>query len=153
MIINSLVIVADRGSLKAYKVEEMPVRSPRLRLIQSFAVLEVHGRYQDKLTDQAGRFPAADGSGRHMNGIGERGAIDLEHERRACKELAARITELIHQEKPEGWMIAAPAQSCPVITAHLPDDVRERLVESVHADLVKTEPTKLPTHFANLRHA
>jgi hypothetical protein len=154
MIINSLLIVADRGSLKAYKVEEMPTRAPRLRLIQAFDTLDVHGRYQDKVTDQAGGFPSGGGGdGRHANGIAERGAIDLENQRRACKHLAERISELVEQEKPEGWMIAAPAQSCPVISEYLTPAVRERLVESVHADLVKIEPAKLHSYFRNLQGA
>ena len=54
---TSLIIVTDRGSLKAYKVGETPTRGASLTLTQAFDTTEAHGRYQDKLTDQAGRFP------------------------------------------------------------------------------------------------
>ncbi len=54
---TSLIIVADRGSLKAYKVNETPNRGASLQLVQAFDITDAHGRYDDKLTDQAGRFP------------------------------------------------------------------------------------------------
>ena len=74
---TSLIIVTDRGSLKAYKVSETPTRGPHLQLVQAFDTTEAHGRYQDKLTDQAGAFPngAAPGQG---NSIAERTGIDNE---------------------------------------------------------------------------
>ncbi len=61
---TSLIIVTDRGSLKAYKVSETPTRGPHLQLVQAFDTTDAHGRYQDKLTDQAGAFPAARRPGR-----------------------------------------------------------------------------------------
>jgi len=54
---TSLIIVTDRGRLKAYKVDDAPNRGPSLQLVQSIEVTDAHGRYQDKLTDQAGGFP------------------------------------------------------------------------------------------------
>ena len=57
---TSLIIVADRGSLKAYKVNETPTRGAGLRLVQAFDVTDAHGRFQDKLTDVAGRFGVGD---------------------------------------------------------------------------------------------
>jgi len=40
---TSLIIVADRGSLKAYRVDETPTRGPSLRLIQAFDLTDAHG--------------------------------------------------------------------------------------------------------------
>lgn len=53
---TSLVIVVDRGSLKAYRVEETPTRGASLQLVQAFEITDAHGRYDDKLTDQADAF-------------------------------------------------------------------------------------------------
>jgi hypothetical protein len=55
---SSLIVVADRGSLKAYRVAETPTRGPSLQLVQAFDLTEAHGKLLDKVTDQAGRFPA-----------------------------------------------------------------------------------------------
>ena len=74
---TSLIIVTDRGSLKAYRVRETPDRGAGLQLVQSFETTDAHGRFQDKLTDQAGSFPVStgdnmSGGGRHQNAIAER---------------------------------------------------------------------------------
>ena len=68
MIPASLVIVADRGSLKAYQVNETPTRGPSLKLIQAFDITDAHGRLVDKVTDLAGRFRVTEGAGAHRGG-------------------------------------------------------------------------------------
>src|SRR5213079_1492162 len=60
---SSLVIVTDRGSLKAYRVTETPTRGPSLQLVQAFNITDAHGRLVDKLSDLAGGFPVTNGAG------------------------------------------------------------------------------------------
>jgi hypothetical protein len=149
---TSLVIVADRGSLKAYRVNETPTRGPSLNLVQAFDITEAHGRLLDKVTDMAGRFPVGDaGSGRHMNAIAERTQLETESHRRIYKELADQITKLVKSDGIEGWSFAAPAEFHSAIVDLLPNEVRNRIVEHVKSDLVKTEPSRLTTHFRSLR--
>jgi hypothetical protein len=62
---SSLVIVTDRGSLKAYRVNETPTRGPSLQLVQAFNMTDAHGRFIDKVSDLAGRFPVTEGAGAH----------------------------------------------------------------------------------------
>ena len=47
MIPTSLIIVADRGSIKAYKVAETPARGASLHLIQALELPAAHGRYDE----------------------------------------------------------------------------------------------------------
>ena len=63
---TSLIIVADRGSVKAYQVNETPTRGPSLKLVQAFDVTDAHGKLIDKVTDLAGRYAASDGAGMHQ---------------------------------------------------------------------------------------
>ena len=49
----SLLIVTDRGGLKAYRVNETPTRGPSLQLVQAFNITDAHGRLVDKLSDFA----------------------------------------------------------------------------------------------------
>ena len=42
MTASSLIIVADRGGLKAYRVEETPTRGPKLKLVQAFDIPNVN---------------------------------------------------------------------------------------------------------------
>lgn len=152
---TSLIIVTDRGSLKAYKINETPTRGPSLRLVQAFETTDAHGRYQDKLTDQAGRFPVGDGGapgvGRHQNAIAERQGMETENDRRIFKQLADSITETVTREGQEGWSFAAPASIHSAIVDLLPAEVRDRIVEHVKSDLVNIEVANLPQHFRSLQ--
>ncbi|MBA3387700.1 MAG: host attachment protein [Chthoniobacterales bacterium] len=153
---TSLIIVTDRGSLKAYKVNETPNRGAGLQLVQAFETTDAHGRYQDKLTDQAGRFPAGDGggatgSGRHMNGMAERQGLETENDRRIFRQLADNITEVVKREGGDGWSFAAPASIHSAVVDLLPPQVRDRIVEHVKSDLVNIELANLPQHFRSLQ--
>ena len=149
---SSLIIVTDRGSLKAYRVDDTPTRGPSLKLVQAFNVTDAHGRLVDKVTDLAGRFPVSDGAGgRHANSIAERTQLETETDRRIHKQLADQIAKIVESDGVEGWSFAAPASIHAAIVDLLPRKVRDRIVEHVKSDLVKTEPSKLPAHFRSLQ--
>jgi Protein required for attachment to host cells len=147
---TSLIIVTDRGSLKAYKVTKTPNRGPHLELVQAFDTTDAHGRYQDKLTDQAGASPSGAAPGQ-MNSIAERTGIDTENDRRICKQLADSIVEVVEREGKNGWSFAAPASIHSAVVELLPPSIRDKIVEYVKSDLVKIEPAKLPSHFRSLK--
>jgi len=149
---SSLIIVTDRGSLKAYRVNETPTRGPSLQLVQAFNITDAHGKLVDKVSDLAGRFPVSDGAGgRHANSIAERTQLETETDRRIHKQLADQIVKIVTSDGVEGWSFAAPAEIHSAIVDLLPRKVRDRIVEHVKSDLVKTEPSKLPAHFRSLQ--
>ncbi|MDQ3546594.1 MAG: host attachment protein [Verrucomicrobiota bacterium] len=148
---TSLIVVADRGGIKAYKVNQTPTRGASLQLVQAFDITDAHGRYDAKLTDQAGRFPVSDGNGRHANAIAERTALETENDRRICKQLAEHITEMVKREAADGWSFAAPASIHATVTDLLPVSIQTRVVEHVKSDLVKIEPAKLSSNFRSLQ--
>ena len=149
---SSLIIVTDRGSLKAYRVDETPTRGPSLKLVQAFNITDAHGKLVDKVTDLAGRFPVSDGAGgRHANSIAERTQLETETDRRIHKQLADQIAKIVTSDGVEGWSFAAPAEIHSAIVDLLPRKVRDRIVEHVKSDLVKIEPSKLPSHFRSLQ--
>src|SRR5438132_11028732 len=104
---TSLIIVADRGSLKAYRVNETPTRGPSLKLIQAFNVTDAHGKLVDKVTDLAGRYAPNEGSGMHQASIAEN-KLETETERRINKQLADQITKIAKSNEMEGLTFAAP---------------------------------------------
>ena len=149
---SSLIIVTDRGSLKAYRVNETPTRGPSLQLVQAFNITDAHGKLVDKVSDLAGRFPVSDGAGgRHANSIAERTQLETETDRRIHKELADQIVKIVKSDGVEGWSFAAPASIHAAIVDLLPATVRDRIVEHVKSDLVKVEPAKLISRFRSLR--
>jgi hypothetical protein len=153
MTASSLIIVTDRGSLKAYRVKETPTRGPSLQLVQAFNITDAHGRLVDKVSDLAGRFPVTDGAGAHRGAtsIAERTQLEAETDRRIQKELADQITKIVSLNGKEGWSFAAPAEIHGAIVDLLPPAVRDRIVEHVKSDLVKVEPAKLISRFRSLQ--
>jgi Protein required for attachment to host cells len=153
MTASSLIIVTDRGSLKAYQVTETPTRGPSLQLVQAFNITDAHGRLVDKLSDLAGRFPVTAGAGPYHGGasIGERTQLVAETDRRIQKELADQITKIVSRNGKEGWSFAAPGEIHSAIVDLLPLAVRNRIVEHVKSDLVKVEPAKLISRFRSLQ--
>src|SRR6266536_4981667 len=104
---SSLIVVTDRGSLKAYRVDETPTRGPSLKLVQAFNITDAHGRLVDKVTDLAGRFPVSDGAGgRSANSIAERTQLETETDRRIHKQLAEQLVQIVQSDRVEGWSFA-----------------------------------------------
>ena len=152
MIPASLLITADRGSLKAYQVNETPTRGPSLKLIQAFDITDAHGKLVDKVSDLAGRFAVTDSAGSHRGAASiAESKLETETDRRINKELADQIAKIINQSGKEGWAFAASPEIHSAIVDLLPDRVRNRIVEHVKSDLVKVEPAKLHNHFRSLR--
>ena len=153
MIPSSLVIVTDRGSLKAYRVNETPTRGPSLQLVQAFNMTDAHGRFLDKVSDLAGRFPVTEGAGAHRGpaSTAERTQLATETDRRIQKELADQIAKIVSQNGKDGWSFAAPAEIHAAIIGLLPGDVQQRIVEHVKSDLVKMESAKLVSRFRSLQ--
>lgn len=150
---TSLVIVADRGSFKAYRVDETPTRGPSLHLVQAFDLTDAHGKLTDKVTDVAGRFAVSNGAGTHPGqaSIAEKTQLIAETDRRIQRRLADEIVKLVADKKKEGWSFAAPSEIHGAIVDLLPAPVRDRIVEHVKSDLVKTEPAKLIPRFRSLQ--
>ena len=147
------MIVTDRGSLKAYRVNETPTRGPSLQLVQALNITDAHGRLIDKVSDLAGRFPIAEGAGAHRGpaATAERTQLVTEMDRRIQKDLADQIAKIVSENGKEGWSFAAPAEIHSAIVDLLPPAVRQRIVEHVKSDLVKVEPARLISYFRSLQ--
>jgi hypothetical protein len=135
MTASSLVVVADRGSLRAYRVQETPTRGPHLELIQAFEITDV----MDAV------------STRHATPMTDWPQLEAEMDRRACKELATEIAKVVERNQVEGWSFAAPQSIYSKIVDLLPPEIRERIVEHVESDLVKVPAAALPSHFRSLQ--
>jgi hypothetical protein len=135
MTATSVIIVADRGSLRAYRVEETRTRGPHLRLVQAFETTDVMSapsmRHRTPLTD----WPQ----------------LETEMDRRACKELAREIAKIVGRNPGEGWSFAAPESIHARIVEQLPPEIRERIVEHLESDLVKLPAPALLSHFRSLQ--
>ena len=135
MTASSLIIVADRGSVRAYRVQETPTRGPHLELVQAFEVTDVMNAPSTQHTTPMTDWPQ----------------LEAEMNRRICKELAAEITKIVERNPGEDWSFAAPESIYAKIVERLPSEIQERIVEHLESDLVKVPAAALPSHFRSLQ--
>jgi hypothetical protein len=143
---NVIVVAADLGHFRAYRVSWTPRGSAKISLIESFDSLEGHGKLGDKLSDQAGRFSRNDGLS-ISKGYGEPHNIELEMEKRMIKLIARDIEAIIAKEPCEAWYFAAPAEINGRIVEHIGRDVKSRLDKNVTANLTRTKKSDIMGYF------
>ena len=131
----SLIVIADRGGLKAYRVDETPTRGASLQLVQAFDVPNVNDMSRTHHTTAVTDWPQ----------------LETEESHRICKQLAEEIAKLVRLRAAEGWSFAAPESIYWEIVELLPAEIRERIVEHVQSDLIKTPVAKLAEHFRSLQ--
>lgn len=133
-----LLILADLGHLKAYRLlYNAPGLKPKMELIGTFSTIEASGRLRDKLTDNPDlkRGDLA-GMQQGITSDGERHNIDLEFQRRAVKDLARQIGEIIRKEPGlDGCFFAAAKEPHNQIVEHLSAQARQQIIADWHEDL------------------
>jgi hypothetical protein len=161
-VVGSLIIVADLGELKAYKVEEEVVISPkdtaqvshkrnrgtliealRPELVTALDFVEAHRKISEEVTDKEGNYKGPFGSA-----SGEPHNLKEEIERRLIREIAETIMQIVRKEDPKVWHLAFPAEHKKALMDHIDPDVSTRLGMLLDEDLVKLKPEKLIERFA-----
>lgn len=145
---NTLVVVADLGCLKAYRLDQTPVQhTPRLELLGEFNNGDATAKLTDVTTDSSGRFPR--GGARAGQGMsdGERHNLELEQRRRLVRQLAGKLTHWLEQPDVEDCYLAASREIHKPLLDELNPANRSRIVRSVHADLTKLDKAQLLSHF------
>ena len=144
MVKSQFIIVADRGSVKAYRVEETANRGRVARLVNSAAFPEAHERLQDKVTDKSGASPVRAG---HSNSVAEKKNLEAETTARLVRQLSQHIVKVVLEHQPVRWSFAAPAEINAAVLGQAPNEVLQRLTHNVKRNLVKLEPRELLSHF------
>jgi len=142
-----MVVTADLGHFKAYKINEDPLGRPIIDLIESYDSIEGHGKLGDKLSDVAGRFRGGAGKDESAKGFGEFHHLESDIREKAEKDIAASINEIIGKECPDSWYLAAPERINNEIVKHLKPKIKARMVKNISADLTKTPEAELLVHF------
>jgi hypothetical protein len=147
---NTLLVVADLGGFKAFKLESnnhFP-QSPRLDLLEEFRNPEAHGRIVDRVSDLSGRFPRGTGAGRAgAMSDGERHNIDLESRKRFIRQLAQRLNTLARAQDIDRCFLAASKEINNPLLEELDPQVRAKITKNVPADLTKSGRTEILSHF------
>lgn len=144
---NTLVVVADLGCLKAYRLDQTPVQhTPRLELLEEFNNNGATAKLTDVTTDSSGRFPRGGPRAEQGMSDGERHNIELEQRRRLVRQLAGKLNQLLQQFDVDCYLAASREIHKPLLDELNPAN-RSRIVRSVHADLTKVDKSQLLSHF------
>ena len=154
---GTVIIVADLGRLKAYRIvvtegtdphETMqvshvnPVRTEKravhLELINEREYVDAHHRVSEEMSDKPGRFDVSTGEAHHML---------LEKDRRGLETIAGDINALISREAPETWYLAFPKETNGQLTGMLDTQVVKSLAGNLAKDLAQTPKEELLSHF------
>jgi Protein required for attachment to host cells len=146
---NTLLVVADLGGFKAFKVENHDLhRTPRLELLDEFNNNQAHGRLGDRVSDLAGRFPRGTGlKARGAMSDGERHNIELEARKRLVRQLAERLNHLARDREIEQCYLAASREINHQLVEALEPEVRAKIAKNVPADFTKVERAELLSRF------
>lgn len=154
---GNIIIVADLGQLKAYRVtavtgidrqETMQVshanrkgtekRTLNLELLSDIDYIAAHTRASEELSDKSGQFGASSGEPHNLK---------LEQARRGLKQIAEDIGTLLAKESPKAWHLAFPKETNRQLRELLENGVKASLGTNVASDLTKVRKEKLLSHF------
>ena len=143
-----LIVVADMGHFKAYKLTHEIQESPHLELVSSIDNLGAHGKMSEKVTDGAGRFSESGAKGGAARGYGEPHSIETEGRKRGIELLAGEIGKLVKSEGVAIWHLAASKSINSQLVECLDEDAKAKLRKNLTSDLTNTPASELLAHFA-----
>lgn len=154
---NTIIIVADLGQLKAYRVVtkigidrqgSMQVSNPsvsgsekksiNLELILDIDYISAHKHISDEMSDKTGRLDISTGEQHNML---------LEKDRRGLKQINNDIKTIVDKEAPSSWCLAFPKETNKQLTEMLDANIKKKLVKNLTSDLTKINKGKLLSYF------
>lgn len=139
---KALIIVADLGRMKAYRITQddlQPGSAPSFEDLADIDLVNQHSRVSDRFTYQAGRS--------RTNTMGERLNEEGQAEEQQLEVMAATISD-VAAEAGEGMIYFAAPQIVlrPLVDA-LAEPVRERITRELPLNLVKASKLDLVKRF------
>jgi hypothetical protein len=145
---SKLLIVADLGLLKAYKLDFTPNHTPRLEQLEEVVLEEAHGRVLDKVTDVAGRN-SSPAQKNWRAPVADDHNLKLEFKRRLIHQISDHIRRLIEHSGYEICWLAAQKEINQSILEDLPPAVCKQIKKNLSRDLTKVGQKELLDQFLN----
>ena len=145
---SHIIITANMGSLRAYRISETSVvhRRPG-ELIRKIEYEAAHKKLSDKVSDRQGRFPGSGEAGTPSRGAGEHHHLFEEMKKKAIKQLAHDIDGIIKHSLAEKIHVALPKIISSDVVAGLSKSSKGRITKTVNADIVKEPVADLRARF------
>ena len=148
---KKLIIAANLGNLRVLRhlpAGEDPIEQEHLAEEPGESGREKVKTLQDTVTDQFGRFSRGTAHGLETGmSYGEEHNLKSELERIALKKIVARIECALCAEGNPPWVLAAPKTILPRMQRALSADARDKLLNSIGADLTRTPLAELEKRF------
>lgn len=125
-------------------------RPPQIHWVRELAFVRPHQHLTEQLSDMAGAFaPTATSGGKphHLESSPSETHWRLEADRRLLAELSDHITRVLEEEKPERWILSAPADLHTQLVESLPEMCRNHLQRVIAKNLADVTPSVLLEHF------
>ncbi|OQX74642.1 MAG: hypothetical protein B6D59_01610 [Campylobacteraceae bacterium 4484_4] len=142
---NALLIVADLGELKVFKiVKKEGVFDNEVKIsyvpepVTDLDYIAGHKKLQDLVSDEAGRFGHSHGEAHNL---------ESEVEKRTLKDIATDITTITERENADKLLLAFPKEHFQELMESLSEEVKSKILKAIEADLVKTHRDELLAHF------
>lgn len=136
---GKIIIVADMGELKSYKVQMITATNRfHLELQNDLNYIEGRESMSETLSDGRGRFGHESGD--------DLGA-EHEGEQRLVRKIADDISKVLATAQPLSAYLAFPPKHHKELTSALSDRAQKALTKNIAADLVKCPVEDLLSHF------
>jgi len=142
---NRVIVVANLGAFKAYKVEQDGNTTPRLLEFPVDDVPNEHAKRSNTLTVMEGKSasspsnPATNATGSD----GEQHNMELEKRRRAIRKIAENIRKLLSEDTARTCSLAAPKEILGQILGDVHPSLRSRVDITLPLDLTRTPKAEL----------
>lgn len=143
---NKLLIVADLGLIKTYRVGETERNTPHLELLDERAFEEAHRRFAGIVTDAAGQHSAPTQRNWGAPMIDDHN-LRLEIRRRLIRQIAEHMERMVRDHEPEGLWFGAHSEINRQVLDALSPHVRAMIEKNIPSDLIKAEQKALLRHF------
>lgn len=155
---EALLKAGAEGGLHMPPPGRMPVPRPaRIRWVAELNFVHPRQHFVEQVTDLSGAYSAAASSGASGGAPCRTGSSPsdthwkLEADRRAVADLARATEEVLSREKPETWILSAPADIHTELEESLAAGFRQQLLGVIPKNLVHAESASLLEHFLPFR--
>lgn len=146
---NRMIVVANLGAFKAYKIQQDGTGSARLEEVATPDVPNEHSKRSNTLTVMEGKS-AANPSNPRANATasdGEQHNMELEKRRRAIRKIAENIHRFLDDEPTRTCALAAPKEILGQIVNEVHPSLRGRLDKTLPLDLTRAPKLELLEQF------
>jgi hypothetical protein len=136
---GKLIIVADMGELKSYKVQMITATNRyHLELQNDLNYIEGRQNISEMLSDDRGRFKHGTGDDHNAENVIENHLI---------QKISDDISKILANAQPASAYLAFPIKHHKELTSLLSDRAQKALAKNIDADLVKCPMEDLLSHF------